>query len=213
MSSPSERSLEQATTPPEATHAQNLSQQVFANPVDFLTTLKSILPKANPRDPDEVDKNDLIAYSVTGADAQGRAAASIAVAHFSQLTDLTNVTNANPNDPFYQTLSADKINDDINLVNKNVQGRTIESEALSAGATVAEAGVTAVLGAATMAAAPEAFPLAVGVGMATAAMAAVTGLSVGGMIKLPAQLQAKVSEAQTLYSWQGINGAPASPSK
>jgi hypothetical protein len=73
----------------QASAAPNhLSQSLFSDPSDFFSTLKSVLPKANPSNPDDVHFSDLVQYSTQADNAKDRAAASIAAKHFDQIVKM-----------------------------------------------------------------------------------------------------------------------------
>jgi hypothetical protein len=184
----------------------NLSQQAFANPVDFLTTLQSIMPKVNPQHPDDVSRNDLIVYASQGGDSRGRAAAAIAAAHYDQLRQLPNVSRIDSNDPQINGLSAREIGLDIDLAKGDVQGELTKRELINGGLTASLALATAGLGAVT-AASLEIPPLAALSGFCTVAVAAVVGINAVDLYNLPHDLQAKATQDQhVLAGWPGING-------
>ncbi len=71
--------------------SQNLNQAAFADPKSFLEILKDFGQIASSKD--GMSRNDLIVYSQSGADQEGRAAAKIALAHFDELTQLDKMHN------------------------------------------------------------------------------------------------------------------------
>ena len=82
----------EVTNAPEAVQAHSaLSQQVFSNPADFISTLQSHYNDIAP-DGAVITLPELELYAKNGSDPKTRAAASIAAANFDQLTSLPDST-------------------------------------------------------------------------------------------------------------------------
>jgi len=192
--------------------SHNLSQEVFANPVDFLTTLKSTLPKANPDDPDNVSYRDLVAYAAGNVDPRGRAAAAIAAQHWPELRDLDNAVTPNlPKSGF--GLSSDELNRDIDFAKGNVQSEVLNEQ-------LGDGGTAAVFGAGAVGFTAAGFYTLPALFLSVPAFAAAGGLATGAVVlakeayDAPGEFQAKVSQDQHLLaSWQGINGDSAKRAK
>lgn len=81
-------SSQEQTSPATTGRADSISQSVFADPQSFLKVLQKDFDQIAKSYEGGITKNDLIAYSVNGQDAQGREAAKIAIAHFDEFTHL-----------------------------------------------------------------------------------------------------------------------------
>ena len=74
-----------ATAPGGAATSADLSNHVFSDPQDFLSTLKNNYSKIAQSDPSAIYKSDLILYADHGSDPRTKAAAEIALKHFDDL--------------------------------------------------------------------------------------------------------------------------------
>jgi hypothetical protein len=101
--------------------SEKLFDSVFTDPIDFLSTLKSVLPKANPGHPDDVSKADLVAYANNGDNAKDRAAAAVAAAHYDDLRKMPADLRPLYQTPIFGGLNANEINFDIDMVKGNIQ--------------------------------------------------------------------------------------------
>jgi hypothetical protein len=188
-----------------AADSNHLSQVVFANPQDFLTTLQSILPKVNPADPDDVGKSDLINYSTRGDNAQDKAAAAIAANHFDQLRQLPTTIFGDYSIGDKTGLNQVEVGLDRELASGNlqpeIQVRQMQDAviAIGSGATAAVLGACAGLGV-------EAPPVALVLGAA----AVTAGILGAGTVLDAVTLQSRAASKSTqdrsiLASWPELN--------
>jgi len=74
--------------PSESASASHINQAIFADPADFLTTLRSAVIKAHPHTATDVGLSDLELFASTGDNPRERAAAAVAAAHYDKLIHL-----------------------------------------------------------------------------------------------------------------------------
>jgi len=153
-----------------APEASNLSQAVFANPKDYLSTLQSVLPKANPRDPDNVTKDELIAYSKNGDNARDKAAAAIAANHFDQLRQLPTTFKDDYNIDGTTGLNRKEVGIDLDMATGNLQSQVNEYRQTELGKAAPWAAVSAISTGLAFVTAPVP-PVAIGMGAEAGATA------------------------------------------
>ncbi len=183
----------------------NLSHEVFADPVEFLSTLKSTLAKANPDDPDNVTYRDLIAYASGNGDPRGRAAAAIAAQHWPELRNLDNAVTPHMSSKGVG-LSADELDQDIDFARGNVQ-KELLNEQLGDGGQAAVLGVAAVgFTAGGFSTLPAPF-LSIPSFITAAGFAAGFAVEANETFQAPGRFKAKVSQDQHLLAgWHEVNG-------
>ena len=166
------QSTTDAVTPNRSTttSGENLSQQVFKDPQDFLTELKTI-SKGNSLTLPEL--RDIAAH---GQDAKGQAAAQIALGHFEDLAGIHNYDSWSSKQRMSTAISQSDLNFALDMSTHNIFGH-----AMGAAAEDATVGLISV---ATGAAAGA-------IGEALAADFAATGAwggvaLMGGLLGLPA---------------------------
>jgi len=97
----------------------SLSDQVFASPTEFLTTLKQALPKIAPAHGGFVTEKDLFDYAHHGADEKLRGVATVAYNHFQDIDNFGLVEARDAKTCTDQILSAAEISLDLTMVSEN----------------------------------------------------------------------------------------------
>ena len=163
-----DRHLETATAA-----AENVSQYVFSSPVEFLTTLRNVVSEQRNRDAGSMTLHDLEIYSERGSSVAGRAAAHMAVEHFSELQHLSHTSNLDMEGKT-DDISIGQLNKDIRLLTNSSRAdierdrtRMLTNE-ITTGALTAAMGLGTVLTAPT----PVAFVFGAGTVAGSASVAA-----------------------------------------
>jgi len=188
-----------------APEASNLSHAVLSDPQDYLSTLQSVLAKANPRDPDNVTKEELIAYSKHGDNTRDEAAAAFGAKHFDQLRQMPTTFTADYNIPGATGLNRKEVGIDLDMVTGNLDSRVLEHRELDAknGIPWAVASIAALAGASASGEVP---PLAIGLTGA----ALVTGIKaefyMGDALFVQTQAEEQsATDRRVLASWPEFN--------
>jgi hypothetical protein len=202
---PTHTAADKTTT--SVNQSSNLSEAVFANPVDFLTTLKTVLPKANPADPDKVTQNDLIKYSKNGDNQKDREAAATAAVHYNDLRQLPTDFNLLYKNVLKDGLSAKEVGLDIDLAAGKLQGDESNLQSVN----YRDAAVTGVVtaGATVAAIASVEFPPAAFViGTVAVANSILAASEVSTALRTPEIAQNASRQTQAILAgWPEINGS------
>jgi|GEM_PF-4209402 len=99
---------------------QDLSAQVFANPEDFLTTLRAAIPKISPNHADVVSEANLFDYMYHGADPKLRAVAAVAYNHFKDLDNFGLVEKRDNPICTDQKISTAELTIDLEMLQENL---------------------------------------------------------------------------------------------
>jgi hypothetical protein len=166
-----------------------------------------VLPKANPADPDDVRRNDLVAFSIDGDNSKDRSAAAIAAKHFDQLGQLSNTFYPSAYNRDYG-LSSEQLNIDMDMASGNLKAPVSQAQRDDYWNAASVGGSAVVLGLLTVGLTPEFGPLVAGPGVAGVAVATTAvGYSLHDASTLPQRAQASASQDQKiLASWPEING-------
>ena len=193
----------------DTNNAQHLSQATFANPSDFLDTLRGILPKANVAHPDSVSREDLMLYSTTGASPRERAAATIAASHYDELRSLPDIFMENGSKG--PGLSDRQLAIDQALINGYIDKFVQDRQRVDRFTVIASGGVAAMAGLGAVALV-EAPPLAVVFAGFSVVSAAAAGLAIYDDSTIAQRAHREsIKDQNLLGSWSELGGHRQKP--
>jgi hypothetical protein len=184
-----------------AGNAQALSNQIFANPVDFLSTLKNDFKQISGGD-DAITKSQLEIYSEQGSDPKGRAAAALAAKNFDSLTHLgiTEDTVLSGRG----AIEKGDLDTDIAYAQGNlssIKGNDIEQDVITGGSS-AVVGAVGLVATALALESPVSVPGAIAMGSFTFSLGAAAAASVYGAFTASGRIDTASQRVQSeIGSW------------
>jgi|GEM_PF-4887851 len=183
----------------------HLSHYIFKDPVDFLTALKSIKrvgPRTSPGDTGGLSEQDYLQYSRTTNDERTKAAAQIAVTHFTELRELSNTSLEGYWPDF--SISQKDIDKDIHLITGKAQ-HELHKEQWALGIAAGMSGLEA-LGMGVLAAASiETVGFAAVAGVGALAAGGTGAYKINEISRLPSFYELKGrKDLSIVSSWDGV---------